>query len=155
MPMIVFVCRANRFRSPLAAACFRKELSERNIDGDWEVISAGTAGTGRLPPLFLAVQEADRRGMDLSEHESHGMHAQQMNAASLVIVMEEQQKEALQLEFPESAHKVYMLSEATTGKRFDIPDLGPWPSPDEITRTIAKLIHEGFDRILALVEQEP
>ncbi len=154
MPTVLFVCRANQFRSPLAAACFRKELKDRKMDSDWQVLSAGTAGTGRLPPLSVAVHEADRRGMDLSEHASHGVHAEQMTAADLVIVMEWTQKEALQIEFPESAAKVYLLSEATTGTRFDIPDLGPWPSPEDVTSLIERLIHDGFDQICTLIQNK-
>ncbi len=154
MPTIIFVCRANRFRSPYAAACFRKELSDRKMEGGWQVTSAGTAGTGRLPPLHLAVQEADDRGMDLSEHASHGVHEDQMKAADLVIVMEQQQKDALQFEFPGEAHKVYLLSEAARGERFDIPDLMPWMSPSDITSGIERLIHEGFDRICALIPKK-
>ena len=81
------MCRANRFRSPLAAACFRKELVERKMDSGWQVMSAGTGGTGRLPPLSAAVDEAGRRGMDISEHASHGVHEEHIMAADLVIVM--------------------------------------------------------------------
>ncbi len=154
MPTIIFVCRANRFRSPYAAACFQRELSDRKMDGQWQVISAGTEGTGRLPPLHLALQEADRGGMDISEHASRGVHAEQMEAADLVIVMEQQQKDLLQFEFPGNAHKVYLLSEATTGEHFDVPDLEPWSIPENITTGIERLIHEGFDRICALVKKE-
>ena len=154
MPMIVFVCRANRFRSPYAAACFRRELSERKTEGDWKVLSAGTAGTGRLPPLHVAVQEADRRGMDISEHASHGVREEQMKAADLVIVMEERQKESLQFEFPENAHKVYLLSEATLGKKFDIPDPGIWSPAEDITKAIEQLIHDGFDRLCSLIPKK-
>src|SRR5512142_1896805 len=150
MPTIVFVCRANRFRSPYAAACFRRELSERKMDADWTVLSAGTEGTGRLPPLHLAVQEAGRRGMDLSDHASRGVRAGQIKAADLVIVMEQRQKEALQFEFRENASKVYLLTEATIGKSFDIPDPGVWPTPEEIMRVIEQLIHDGFDQICSL-----
>jgi protein-tyrosine phosphatase len=154
MPTIVFVCRANRFRSPYAAACFRRELGERKMDADWRVISAGTQGTGRLPPLRLALQHADRKGMDLSEHASRGVHAAQVQAADLIIVMEQQQKEDLQRQFPEEALKVYLLSEAAVGAKFDIPDLGPWVLPENITTMIEGLIHVGFDRICALLAQK-
>ena len=152
MPMIVFVCRANRFRSPLAAAYFRNELKERKMEGDWQVLSAGTWGTGRLPAASVAVREASRRGMNISEHASHGVHEKQMRAADLVIAMEQVQKDALQTEFPESADKVYLLSEATTGKKFDIPDPGPFATAAEVTSAIERLIHNGFDRICSLIE---
>src|SRR5512142_2712847 len=116
MPIIVFVCTANRYRSPLAAACFRKELQERKVKGDWQVLSAGTWGTGRLPAASEVLGHAARMGLDISGHASHGVHLELMKAADLVIVMEQQQKEDLQAEFPEHARKVYLLSEATTGE---------------------------------------
>ena len=151
MTMIVFVCRANRFRSPLAAACFRKELVARGMGDDWRVVSAGIGGTGRLPAVSMAVDEASRRGMDISEHASQGVHEEEMSAADLVIVMEKGQKNLLQTAFPGSASKVYLLSEVTTGKDFDIPDPGPATSAADVTNAIERLIHNGFDRICALL----
>jgi protein-tyrosine-phosphatase len=152
MPTILFVCTANQFRSPIAAACFRKELKERETAGEWQVLSAGTWGTGRLPAAKVAVREANQMGLDLAGHASHGVHAQQMRAADLVIVMEEGQKDELRFEFPESAGKIYLLGEAATGKAFDVPDPGPFVTPAEVTSAIERLIHNGFDRICSLIE---
>ncbi len=157
MPTIVFVCTANRYRSPLAAACFRKELQERKMKGDWQVLSAGTWGTGRLPAASEALRDADRMGLDISGHASHGVHAELMRAADLVIVMEQEQKEELQTEFPPYADKVYLLSEVTTGKAYDIPDpVTPMLADNGVvTQEISELIHRGFERICAIALADP
>ncbi len=157
MPLIVFVCTANRYRSPLAAACFRKELRERKMNGDWQVLSAGTGGTGRLPAAAEVRAHAARMGVDISGHASHGVHLELMEAADLVIVMEQAQKEALQAEFPPHARKVYLLSEVATGEGYDIADpLTPQLAAETaVPLEISELIHRGFERICAMASAHP
>ena len=49
MPKVLFVCTANRFRSPLAAAIFKRFLLESQETGRWRVSSAGTWTRSGLP----------------------------------------------------------------------------------------------------------
>jgi protein-tyrosine phosphatase len=52
MPSVLFVCTANQFRSPIAAACLREQLARENLENEWRVESAGTWGVSGLarPP---------------------------------------------------------------------------------------------------------
>src|SRR5512140_1684002 len=122
MPTILFVCTANRFRSPLAAACFQRELDLRKPAGDWHVLSAGMWTSDGMPAMPDAVRSASRLGLDLSRHASQAITSVLTSSADLILVMEQGQKEALQAEFPDSARKVHLLSEAATGYSYDIPD---------------------------------
>ena len=156
MPTILFVCTANRFRSPIAAACFQKELKLHNLDGDWQIGSAGTWTADGMPAMPDAIRSASRLGLDLSGHTSRVIRSQLMSAADLVIVMEQGQKEALQSEFPRSAHKVHLLSEAATGAAYDIPDpvTSAMYAGADVPGEIDELIHSGFDRICALISKK-
>ena len=69
--------------------------------------------------------------------------------------MERGQKEAIKIEFPGSAEKVYMLSEMV-GKRFDIRDpMGG--TIDEFRKTagiIKMVLDQGFDKISQLISDK-
>ena len=151
MPAILFVCTANRFRSPIAEASFKRELRLRGMEADWRVLSAGTWTTDGLPAAADAISAASRMGLDVSGHTSRAITPQLLRDSDLVVVMEQGQKEALQSEFPESAQKVRVLSEVSTGVPYDIPDPSGSMSVGEIPNEIDHLIHAGFDRICAIV----
>ncbi len=154
MPMILFVCTANRFRSPIAAASFRKELTTRKLAREWQVSSAGTWTTNGLSAAPEAIRGASKMGLDITGHTSRAISGLLMKEADLIIVMEQGQKEALCSEFPESAHKVHLFSEATSGVPYDIPDPNGSASGLEVPGEIDDLIHAGFDRICALVGKQ-
>ena len=157
MPTILFVCTANRFRSPIAAACFQRELDGRKTAGNWHVFSAGTWTTDGMPAMPEAIQQARKLGLDISRHVSTGITAHLMSMADLVIVMEHGHKEALQAEFPRSAHKVHLLSAAALGLDYDIPDpvTAAFDIGVDVPHEIDEMIHKGFDRICALAGGKP
>jgi protein-tyrosine phosphatase len=144
------VCTANRFRSPLAAACFRRELAAHKLEAGWQVSSAGTWTTDGLPAAEGAIAAARRLGFDIADHRSRIINAQLVEEAGLIVVMEQGHKEALQSEFPEIAHKVYLMSEVATGVSYDIPDPVSPSAAGEIPTEIDELIHNGFKRIYAM-----
>jgi protein-tyrosine phosphatase len=150
MPNILFVCTANRYRSPIAAACFRKELARRKLQEKWKISSAGTWTTDGLPASSDAITSAKRLGLDISNHQSRAITGALMQDADLILVMEQGQKEALEIEFPKSAHKVHLLTEAATGISYDIPDPAVSSSAGEVHTELDELIRQGFDRLREL-----
>ena len=66
MPTIVFICTANRYRSPLAEACFKSQLDKHSLDDNWEVLSAGTWTEDGLPAMSEAIKDAQRYDLDYS-----------------------------------------------------------------------------------------
>ncbi len=150
MPFILFVCTANRFRSPIAAAVFRKELAQRNMATDWRVASAGTWTTDGLPAAAEAINGARRLGLDISQHASRAITAGLMHDADLILTMEQGQCEALKSEFPAHAAKVRVLAEVTTGSTYNIPDPISAPTGEEVPGELNEMIRSGFDRICSL-----
>ena len=151
MPNILFVCTANRYRSVIAAACFRDELARRNKENEWSVSSAGTWAMNGLPAMTEAIILAGELGLDIQDHRSQVITGEILQLADVVLVMESGQKEALQVEFPDERKKIFLLSEASKGISFDIPDpvaglaLGTQVAPE-----ICELIRTGFDQISSL-----
>jgi len=153
MPSILFVCTANRFRSPLAELVFRFELEKSDHTGTWSVGSAGTWTKSGLPPMQEAIQSAAVIGLDLTNHKSRLINAKLMKEYTLILVMDTGHKEALSVEFPELMDKIFLLSEAVGKVPYDIPD--PYVTgepPEEIASEVIELIQTGWKQICHLAE---
>jgi protein-tyrosine phosphatase len=154
MTSVLFVCTANRFRSPLAEAAFRLELQRSKSPGTWLVGSAGTWTVDGLKPVHEAIQIAEDLGLDLSAHRSRIINSDLLKEYSLILVMQSSHKEALGIEFPEFMDKVFLLSEALGGIAYDIPD--PFVTgepPAEVGRDLVNLIRSGWIQICQLVKK--
>ena len=82
---VCFICRGNRFRSPLAQA-FVERLT---LGLPVQISSAGTLESENAPALPEARQIAAICGVDLSGHRSQRLSALSLEAADLVIGFEE------------------------------------------------------------------
>jgi len=148
---VLFVCTANRFRSPLASAIFQKLLRNSGRGDAFTVSDAGTWTEGGLPVTREALIFGERLGIDLSKHLSQVINSTILAEHHLIIVMEIGQKEAIISEFPESARKVFVLTELDGGTPYDIPDpyiLGE--DAFEISEEIRRLIIRNYDQIIRL-----
>jgi len=150
----LFVCTANQFRSPLAAASLLDVIQSVQPSGDWLVESAGTWAKAGLPAPELAQQIAVRLGLPtLESHRTRQVDQELLASYDLCLVMEAGQKEALCSEFAPLKKRFHMLSEITTGIAYDIPDPAmPGVDPDEVGREIKTLIAKGANKIFHLAE---
>lgn len=151
MPFVLFVCTANRFRSPLAAAFFRGALKNSAGEDAWRVDSAGTWAAPGLPPLAEVSLIARKYGLDLTWHRSKPVTEALLSASDLILVMESGHREALQAEFPSVDGRIFLLSQAAEDRTYDIPDLTD--SVDamfEIAANLSDLIQMGSENICRL-----
>ena len=84
---MLFVCTANRCRSPMAEAIASDLLARRDVDA--EVVSCGVM-EGGVAASSGAVRAMHRRGLDVSAHVSHRIDVETVDAADLVLTMERQ-----------------------------------------------------------------
>ena len=155
MPTVLFICTANRFRSPLAEAAFKKCLKEDGCQTGWDVESAGLWTEGKLSPFPTAIKAAKEMGLDtIRTHRAQQITSEMLAKYDLVIVMQASQKEAIQIEFPETTGKITLLSEIVEGFAYDIPD--PFEtveeSHQELAEEICGLVKRGYKRISDLAE---
>ncbi|MDW7755873.1 MAG: hypothetical protein SCH68_11985 [Brevefilum sp.] len=155
MPFILFVCTANRFRSPIAALYFAREVVRRGEDQDTQVASAGTWASPGQPAMPKAVQLAKEYGLDLSYHKSRIVSEDLLVQSDLILVMEGGHKEALRHEFPGTADRVYLLTEVVEDLTVNIPD--PYgeaqADPEEVVKEIVGLIDDGYEQLLSLANK--
>ena len=153
MPSILFVCTANQFRSPIAAAIFRKKLQEENPREKWEVASAGTWTVPGLPINPFSYEVAKRLGVVLVETTTFQVNASSLSKYDLILVMEAGQKEAIRSEFPSVKSHVYLISEVVDNVAYDIPDPAKLKvDPDEVARQLKDTIERGYEKICQLAE---
>lgn len=147
---VLFVCTANRCRSPLAAA-FATDLLARRLGVDPpDLLEAGyrveSAGTGCLRGQAATAESqivAHALGFDLAGHRSRPLTPTMLEEADEIFVMTADQRRSI-LEFaPDAAARIKLLD---LGGR-DIPD--PFGAGEEVYRRTAdrirRILQERLD----------
>ncbi|MCB9423044.1 MAG: low molecular weight protein arginine phosphatase [Ardenticatenaceae bacterium] len=152
MAHILIVCTANICRSPVAEALLQDRLNQRELS-QWTVSSAGTWAHWLRSASQFSIDVAQRMGLDISSHQSRMIDAALLEQADLVLCMEAGHVEAIQVEFPAYADKVYLLSEMV-GEKYSVHD----PYGESLTRyqqmasELSMLIDNGLERIIELAK---
>ena len=151
MPNILIICTANICRSPMAMVLLSEKIRENELPGQWTVESAGTWAREGYPASKYGGELMSERGLDLANHRSRMVTKEMLDQSSLVLTMESGQKEALAAEFPDAAHKIFMLSEMI-GFKSEIRDPygGPKHEYEETAEELQAYIEEGFEKIIRL-----
>jgi protein-tyrosine phosphatase len=154
MPSILFVCTANQFRSPLAAALLIKLIGTDNCTDGWRVESAGTWTKPGLPASSLAVRVAQRLDLPgLKAHLTRQVNRELLDQYDLILMMERGQLEAIASEFKTVSSRTMLLSEIIDGLPYDIPDpVGFENAPEEVASELQMLIERGGQKILKMAE---
>ena len=151
MPKVLFVCTANRFRSPLAAAIFKRFLLESQETGRWRVSSAGTWTRSGLPVVEHLEEVAREFKLELGTHSSYQVNERLLKEADLILTMEPGQKEALLFEFPHHSERIYLLSEVVERRQYGIPDTYGSPAEvREVAQSLQDLLFAGYRNIKVL-----
>ncbi len=114
--MVLFVCTGNTCRSPMAEGLFRKMAAERlgctpeNLEENgWTVMSAGVAamtGGRASEPAAMVMHEM---GIDIHAHEAHPVTEALLRYADHVFTMTASHRQALVMQWPESADRTSTL----------------------------------------------
>lgn len=152
-PKVLVVCTGNLCRSPMAAALLRARLARDEARRDWQVESAGVWATEGRPASVYAVEEMAQREIDLLGHQARPVTRELVAEATLILAMTRNHIEALKAAFPKHAHKMHLLSEMG-GQKHDIRDpyQGTRMEYAYIAKELERLIEDGYERIVALVE---
>lgn len=100
-------------------------------------------------------QVLTRRGLDISDHRAKTVTAELLRQFDLILTMEPGHKEALQVEFPSLASRIFLLSEMSgTELAIEDPVGKPLAVYEETAQKIDEMLANGMKRIVTLVTGE-
>jgi protein-tyrosine-phosphatase len=132
---ILFVCLGNICRSPYAAESF-----QRAAGGKVLAVSAGFIGPGRPVPE-TGQRVARRRGLDLSQHRSQFITKELVDAADLIVVMDQGQRRGIEQRFGRRAGVVVL------------GDLDPDPIDTRTVRDPYNQREDVFEAVYARIDR--
>ncbi|HEX9897475.1 MAG TPA: low molecular weight protein arginine phosphatase [Dehalococcoidales bacterium] len=120
---VLFVCSANRCRSAMAEAIFRRMVSDyHDTENKMEIKSAGTFfRNDGAPAMENAVAVMAERGLDISSHRAQTITGELVDWADLILTMSAAHKQYIETNFANARGKVHLLTEYT-GAQGDIFD---------------------------------
>ncbi|MFN8466532.1 MAG: hypothetical protein U0X20_13325 [Caldilineaceae bacterium] len=163
-PAVLFVCTANRIRSPLAQhmllELLRRQRGETGSpDLQWRVESAGVWAEDGLPVLEQVIRAGREYGLDLSRHRSRSAAVIGLHQFDLILTMERVHAATLCNEFPQICGRALTVGAALTGREFEVVD-PPHHSRRAVRATadeLAALLASGLNRLqeqVALARQQ-
>ena len=155
MPSVLFVCTANRFRSPISAALFARKLEQQHLEHEWLVGSAGTWAEVGLTVIPSSRWINENFGLNLEAHKAVRIDRELLSKYDLILVMENSHQESLAVEFPDLKDRVFLLAKVCTGVSYDVPDPGVMNDDTflDIAKELSELINKGFREIILLAER--
>ena len=117
----------------------------------WRIESAGTWALQSRPPAEKTRQVLEQQGIDVSDHHSRPVTRELLDSFNLILTMERGHKEALQVEFPRLAGRVYTLTEMVAGfGDIEDPIGGSLEAFEATYEEIDQILEQGFDKIKRL-----
>ena len=133
---VLFVCKGNICRSPLAEVYFQSLVEKEGRQ--LAVRSAGLETTPGKPAHAKAKAVAMQHRLSLNAHATTHVHKELIDQSDLIVVMEIPQKDRIQRLYPRSKGKVVLLG------RFD--SVGPLEIADPYSGTIEDF-HSCFQQV--------
>ncbi|MBU4199527.1 MAG: low molecular weight protein arginine phosphatase [Verrucomicrobia bacterium] len=103
---LLFVCTGNICRSPMAEYLLRHHLGPKT---SWQVQSAGLTAVNGLTASQPAIDVLGELGVDLTPHRSCHVTKEQIDPATLIMVMTASHALELKQRFPEAKDRIHLL----------------------------------------------
>jgi len=121
---ILFVCRGNIIRSPMAAALLGRQLTSKSRNSK-SIQSAGLTASPAARADERAIQVGNELGISLRTHTPRAVNLDLVQHADVIFVMDFISEAILLTKHPEASHKTFLLGEVVrsdSGKPSEITD---------------------------------
>jgi protein-tyrosine-phosphatase len=136
----------------MAEAIMKDYLTKMDLKTEWDVQSAGTWAEFGIPATGFGIKAMAERGLDTSGHSSQPVSSKLLNQNDLILTMESGHKEAIQIEFPDVRHKVFLLTEmADVMKNIEDPVGGSFEDYLKTANEIDEWIQKGMSKVLFIL----
>lgn len=146
---VLFVCKGNICRSPLAAAYAEVGASVCGLP--ITVCSAGLETTPGKEAHPLARQMAEKHGLSLDKHVTKPLAPEMVAQADIIVVMETAHRKALITSYPEAKHKVFNLGHFNGSSPTEIAD--PYNGTLTDFEHCYEVIRYSCDRLLKRIKR--
>jgi protein-tyrosine phosphatase len=136
----------------MAGTLLRSKVATLPYATSWRIDSAGVwTEPGNQASENAQMVLKEYWGLDLSAHRSQCVSRDLLHQFDLVLVMELGHKEALQVEFPELASRIYLLYEMV-GLNEEVRDPygGTMADYQDTARELDQILTKGIERIIRL-----
>lgn len=147
---ILVVCTGNSCRSVMAQGLMQQAMTRAGL-GAIQVESAGVFAMDGMSPTRETQRVLLEAGVDCSNYRARSVTMEMLEAADLILVMEEFQAEEIARRAPSARAKVHLLntfgmSQPIEGGRAGIPD--PIGKPLEVYEVCFAEIRDAVERIV-------
>lgn len=149
MKRILFVCTGNVCRSPMAEGLFKKLTAGR---ADITVQSAGVSAGRGMPASRDGVAALSAEGINLASFRSQPVSDELVRQATHIFVMTRDHRRLLEMFFPESSEKTFLVREFEKGSP-DVPD--PIGLGREMYERCRDTLKKSLPLILNFLESQP
>lgn len=145
---VLFVCKGNICRSPLAAEYVKERFREKGFH--IVVRSAGieTTAGGKADPLAMDI--ARKHGLSLYSHVTTPVIREIVDEADIILVMEIVHSHRLRKLYPDAKYKMFQLG-YFSGTKFTVIE-DPYQGNHEKFRVCFQLIRQSCDNLLQLID---
>jgi protein-tyrosine phosphatase len=132
---VLCVCIGNICRSPAAQALLQHKLPGLAVS------SAGLQALDHHSADPTVIAQLAQQGIDTSAHRARSLASWMVTQANLILVMDNDQKTAIEQQYPQARGRVFRLGHHS-GQ--DIPD--PYRRSDEVFRQVLAQIDHNLDQ---------
>lgn len=150
---VLFVCVGNICRSPYAERALRQALSPQ-LRSAIELRSAGLGGWDQPSPAE-AVAEAERRGVDLTEHRSRVLTYDLVDSTDLFLVTAVHQARKLERSYGIAPERIIHLGDLDPQPVRTRTVVDPWGEEPEVFRRSYDRIDRCVDELVRLLDPQP
>lgn len=145
---ILFVCENGTCRSPMAAAILQEYRLKRPV----EIASRGLVSLFPEPLNQKAEAVLISNGINLQNHMSVQLGEEDFTEQTLVIVMEEQQREKVLLSFPSADPEQVQVLTRLVGDELEI--LNPYGGPLQSYGLCYETLNKSVKKLAEIINQE-